>query len=134
MKPLLLTRSTSGVFCSYFFFLGTARVVRAKCQGPPQRREGLDTGTIPGGRFRRGRNLHGLALAGILAGGMNFLWLSNPPGSDRPATYESPYRGIPHRGYHLLSSFSMGISFSIKALSRNSRDVSRCCPLAGTKG
>ena len=44
------------------------------------------------------------------------------------------YKGIPHMGYHLLSSFSMGISFSIRAFSRNSRDVSRCRSLAGTKG
>jgi hypothetical protein len=44
------------------------------------------------------------------------------------------YRGIPHMGYHLASSFSIGSSFSIRDFSRNSREVSRFWPLCGTKG
>ena len=40
----------------------------------------------PGGRFPKGGHIQGLALAGLLPGGMNFLPLSNPPGSDRRAS------------------------------------------------
>ena len=35
MRPLLLTRSASGVFWICFFFLGTARVLRAAATGAP---------------------------------------------------------------------------------------------------
>ena len=43
-------------------------------------------GKHPGGRFPKGGHIQGLALAGFLPGGMNFLRLSNPPGSDRRAS------------------------------------------------
>ena len=52
--------------------------------------------------------------------------------SSRPS--KQHYSGIPHMGYHLASSFSMGSSFSIKDFSRNSWDVSRFWPLCGTNG
>jgi len=39
----------------------------------PQRREGLDKGTFPGGRFPKGGHLQGLALAGFLPRGHELL-------------------------------------------------------------
>jgi hypothetical protein len=42
-------------------------------------------GNHPGGRLLEGRHIQGLAFAGFLLGGMNFMRHSNPPGSDRRA-------------------------------------------------
>jgi len=54
-----------GSFLQLFLLPGNRADVRALLrQGLPQRREGLDTGTFPGGRFRKGRNLIPKFLAG----------------------------------------------------------------------
>ncbi len=59
---------------------------RASAAWLPQRWGGLGYWNHPGGRFPKGGHIQGLALAGLLPGGMNFLPLSNPPGSDRGAS------------------------------------------------
>jgi len=56
--PLLLTRSALGVFGSVSSSWEPRGCYALLRQGLPHRREGLDTGTFPGGRFRRSRNLH----------------------------------------------------------------------------
>jgi hypothetical protein len=58
MILLLLTRSAPGVFGSVSSSGKPRGFARATATRLTQRREGLETGTNPGGRFRRSRNLH----------------------------------------------------------------------------
>jgi len=66
--PPHITFYPAWVFWCCFFFLGTARVLSATAAWLPQRREGLDKGTIPGGRFPKGGHMQGLGLLASFQG------------------------------------------------------------------
>jgi len=82
--PLPGPQELPDVFAAASSSGGTARALRVTAAWPLVLR-GPGCGNHPGGRFPKGRHIQGLALAGFLPGGMNFIQHSNPPGSDRRA-------------------------------------------------